>query len=98
MFAILPASQYGEDPKLTFGGYQHDDLPIEKHHFYNSGLNNLTSHRIAGSFHWELPVVEMSVNGSKFKTSTADSLFDTGCTMLLLYKTDYVNLINKVCA
>ena len=62
-FSILPALSQWSEGKLTYGDYQR--ATVEKRHqkMYDPSINNITSHRISGSFHWELPIINVGIRG-----------------------------------
>lgn len=66
MFSILP----GKEPKITYGGYQEEGRPTSEQKFYSETMNQIVAINVAGSFHWQLPVRNVSIGEDFFKLST----------------------------
>ena len=73
VFSFLPLTQGVEDemenvkgnqkkrPRLTFGGYQTDNVEPRDQNFYYTGWNKIISHRISGSNGWSLPLIKFGI-------------------------------------
>ena len=63
MFAVLP----GKEPKITYGGYQEEGKPIGEQHFYSEVMNKIVAINVQGSFHWSLPLRNISIGDDFFR-------------------------------
>ena len=61
------------------------------------------AHRIEGSFHWEVQLVQYCLdyddkdNAYCFRPYVHNALTDTGTSMILMYKDDYDQVANSIC-
>jgi hypothetical protein len=69
MFSILP----GKEPKITYGGYQEEGKPAGEQKFYSEIMNSIVAINVAGSFHWQLPLRNVSI-GEDFFRVTANNV------------------------
>lgn len=61
---------------MTVGGYEAKDSRYFDHQKFQ-----LNSHRIAGSFHWQVKVNAIGFGGKSFTPKKPFALTDTGTTM-----------------
>lgn len=60
-------------------------------------LENLASHRIAGSFKWELKLNSLVYGDQSFKPRSTRVIIDTGSTISYLTPEDFASVIGAVC-
>lgn len=86
-FAILPGSiTEDHSPKITFGGYQKEEITLPDNQlFYKEDLNTIVAHRVSGSFHWELDIMNLFIGESNFRPTQRSVLMDTGTSMIMIY-------------
>lgn len=103
-FSILSPPNSNFNPKLTFGGYQKDNVEEKYQKFYVSEINNITAHRIGGSFHWELPLMKFGmvkawdINTTiTFRPKVNNVLLDTGSSIILMYYEDHAKFLTLLC-
>jgi len=71
-----------EDSYLAFGvEYTPPESSSSSETEINSDYSKVISHRVSGSFHWSLKIIEISQGDKSFTPSTANVLTDTGTTM-----------------
>ena len=58
----------------------------------------LIAHRISGSFHWQLKLNSMGFGGQTFSPSHRTAFMDTGTTLTLMPKKDWIALYDIICA
>lgn len=63
MFSILP----GKEPKITYGGYQEEGKPDNEQLFYSEVMNRIVAINVHGSFHWQLPVRNVTIGDDYFR-------------------------------
>jgi hypothetical protein len=51
---------------MSLGNYQEEGRDKNGQYFYDEYTNQIISHRISGSFHWEVPVINFKVGNSNF--------------------------------
>ena len=85
VFSIVPGTRPNEHAEITFGSFD-ETQPI-------------TSHRIAGSFHWELPFQQIEVGDglAKIKPSVRNVIVDTGTSMILGYYEEIEEIMQTIC-
>ena len=59
---------------------------------------SLVSHRISGSFHWQLKLNKMGYGANSFAPTARVALMDTGSTRIIMPKEDWVSLYEMICA
>ena len=77
---------------LTIGDYEREPKEM-----YATG-NKLISHRISGSFHWQLKLNKIGFGVNTFAPTIRTAFMDTGSTLILMPKEDWVSLYNMICA
>ena len=83
-FGILLSPVYNKDSMLTFGGYEKDGGEM-----YDARKYQMTSNRIAGSFHWQLKLNKMGFGGRTFTPSQRFALTDTGTSLIIMPDEDW---------
>jgi hypothetical protein len=63
---------------------------------YTKG-NSLTSHRISGSFHWELQLNGFFYGGFAYRSNITRVLFDTGANGMFMPYESWWLIFNLVC-
>ena len=58
---------------------------------------SLISHRIAGSFHWQLKFNYIRFGESKFGPSISTAFLDSGSTLILMPMQDWDSLFKMIC-
>ena len=104
MFSILLTDNIYDEALMQFGGYSND--------YFDSSINEITAHRISGSFHWEIHIVGFDIAGSTqsglnpplkkrsdyfFKPVVHQALTDTGTSVIMLPKSDYKLFRDQFC-
>lgn len=100
IFSILPqgSEDKGQLPKITFGGFQKEEVtPVENQYFYKESLNTIISHRVSGSFHWELDVSRVQLGEYSMKPTVRSVLTDTGTSMIMIYSKDLKEIHQMLC-
>tara|TARA_B110000285_G_C15092362_1_gene599849 strand:- start:901 stop:1113 length:213 start_codon:yes stop_codon:yes gene_type:complete len=69
---------------MTYGTYQKEGVPKIDQTFYDEDVNQIISHKIAGSFHWELNLLSCKIGDVNIKLTVNRVLTDTGSSMLRL--------------
>lgn len=68
---------------------------------YDPQINNITSHRISGSFHWELPIMNIGVRSRNtsyhWRPLVNNALLDTGSSVIMMPQSDYDIWIRELC-
>lgn len=83
----MPGSLYEETKsKITFGGYQKEEITgPDQQLFYKEDLNQITAHRVSGSFHWELDIMNLFIGDTAFRPTQRSVMMDTGTSMIMIY-------------
>jgi hypothetical protein len=76
------------DSWITFGGLNEE---------YDAQDAEWNSHRIAGSFHWQLKLNEIKYKNVSIRPQTHVILTDTGTTLIYLMPDDYDSIISLLC-
>ena len=63
-----------------------------------SASNSLIAHKISGSFHWQLKLNHFGFAGETIAPSYRTAFMDTGSTLVLMPKRDWIALYNLICA
>jgi len=99
LFAILPAKKDEDQAKITYGGYQEEGTPPELQYFYNEAANQMITHQVSGSFHWEVPLKKLVIGDgfSSFRPQVLSALTDTGTSLIIAYYKDLEVFQQEIC-
>jgi hypothetical protein len=59
--------------------------------------DDFVSHRIAGSFHWQLKMNKVAIGSTEIQTEVPLGLTDTGTTISYFTPGDYHKVMNAIC-
>jgi len=84
---------------MTFGGYypQDESDPVASYSGYNYDKNEITAHRISGSFHWEFKLMGTRFNGGEFTPDTINAFFDSGTSGVYIPSHDAPGYMAMIC-
>ena len=64
---------------------------------YDSKVNEITAHRIAGSFHWELNFPRYRIGDKEFTPKAQRMFVDTGTSMIVMGRKDGAQFKDAIC-
>ena len=63
-----------------------------------SASDQIVTHRISGSFHWQLKLNSIGFGEQKFAPTDRTVFMDTGTTMVLMPYDDWISLYDMICS